>query len=406
MIPSIAIYIDQNRPKADGTCSIKIKITFNRKRRYYSTGIYLSPVEFEQIFNGRRISIEQKNIRAKIEYFERKANDVIDGLRIFSFDGFENHYLKERNHHNTIKSAFEDYIRDLTEENRLGTASSYRCAMNSIESFSPNLTFTDITPAFLKSYERWMLRNGNSKTTVGIYLRALRTIINTQDLNIEFYPFGRGKGKYSIPTSANLKKALSVDLIAKIYNHPLEPGSRKEQARDYWIFLFLSNGLNVKDFCSLKWSQIRNNILTYQRAKTANNTRVQSSIQVALKEQSLQIIDKWGSKSRADNTYIFPHYSPEMSEPQKRSTHQQLTKTINKYMKIIADELGIEEAVTTNVARHSFATVLKRSGANTEMISDLLGHTSVRTTRNYLDSFEDEQIHSATDVLASVLDGK
>ncbi|OYX08653.1 MAG: hypothetical protein B7Z16_18990, partial [Algoriphagus sp. 32-45-6] len=39
--------------------------------------------------------------------------------------------------------------------------------------------------------------------------------------------------------------------------------------------------------------------------------------------------------------------------------------------------------------RHSFATVLKRSGAPTEFISESLGHKDLRTTENYLDSFED-----------------
>jgi integrase/recombinase XerD len=34
--------------------------------------------------------------------------------------------------------------------------------------------------------------------------------------------------------------------------------------------------------------------------------------------------------------------------------------------------------------------VLKRSGASIEFISECLGHSNVRTTENYLDSFENE----------------
>jgi site-specific recombinase XerD len=44
--------------------------------------------------------------------------------------------------------------------------------------------------------------------------------------------------------------------------------------------------------------------------------------------------------------------------------------------------------LTTYVARHSFATILKRSGAPTEFISESLGHKDLRTTENYLDGFE------------------
>jgi tyrosine type site-specific recombinase len=49
----------------------------------------------------------------------------------------------------------------------------------------------------------------------------------------------------------------------------------------------------------------------------------------------------------------------------------------------------------TYVARHSYATVLKRSGVPTSIICESLGHSSERVTQIYLDSFENEQIDEA-----------
>ena len=46
-------------------------------------------------------------------------------------------------------------------------------------------------------------------------------------------------------------------------------------------------------------------------------------------------------------------------------------------------------------ARHSYATVLKRSGVPTSIICESLGHSSERVTQIYLDSFENEQIDEA-----------
>jgi hypothetical protein len=46
---------------------------------------------------------------------------------------------------------------------------------------------------------------------------------------------------------------------------------------------------------------------------------------------------------------------------------------------------------TTYTARHSFATVLKRSGSNIAFISESLGHSDLKTTKNYLASFETEE---------------
>ena len=65
-------------------------------------------------------------------------------------------------------------------------------------------------------------------------------------------------------------------------------------------------------------------------------------------------------------------------------------------MKTIAEDLSIKKPVTTYAARHSFATVLKRSGASTELISEMLGHSNLKTTKNYLASFESETLkHTA-----------
>ena len=51
--------------------------------------------------------------------------------------------------------------------------------------------------------------------------------------------------------------------------------------------------------------------------------------------------------------------------------------------------------LTTYVARHSFATILKNSGVNIALISEALGHSDLATTQIYLDSFENSQIDDA-----------
>ena len=59
-------------------------------------------------------------------------------------------------------------------------------------------------------------------------------------------------------------------------------------------------------------------------------------------------------------------------------------------MEKIRIKLKIERRVSTYVARHTFFTVMKRSGVSTEFIQEALGHTDIRITENYLDSFEKE----------------
>ena len=70
-------------------------------------------------------------------------------------------------------------------------------------------------------------------------------------------------------------------------------------------------------------------------------------------------------------------------------------------MKAIAGDLEITKPVTTYAARHSFATVLKRSGASMELISEMLGHSNLKTTKSYLASFESETLKYTTKALTA-----
>ena len=68
-------------------------------------------------------------------------------------------------------------------------------------------------------------------------------------------------------------------------------------------------------------------------------------------------------------------------------------------MKLIAAELEINKQVTTYFARHSFSQTLRLNNASTEFIKEALGHSDIRTTESYLDSFATETIHKNTEVL-------
>jgi site-specific recombinase XerD len=70
---------------------------------------------------------------------------------------------------------------------------------------------------------------------------------------------------------------------------------------------------------------------------------------------------------------------------------KQLIKNTNKYINHIAPKLGFSDRITSYWARHTYSTILKNSGASIEFISEQLGHSSIKVTSSYLDSFEDQQ---------------
>lgn len=396
---SVSPFIDRYHPKQDLTCKVSIRVTYLRKKKYYPTGISVQPSDFDRALTAKRRTEGDTRLFNRINSFVSKAIEAVEALPVFTFGQFEDVYLNNREAADSVSFGFDKYITELKGEKRIGTAVSYECAKASLEKFKPGLKYADVTPALLRKYENWMNENGNSQTTVGIYLRSLRTIFNRASIDKALYPFGEKKGKYSIPTGRNIKKALNLQELAKIYHYQPQPGSTEEMAKDYWFFLYLCNGMNVKDFCLLKRKNIEGDILTFQREKTKRSKREQLPTVVSLKPEAKAIISKWGQPTLNPEAYVFPHLHKGLTAEQERQIVQQLTKTINKYMKAIARELEISKPVTTYFARHSFATVLKNSGASMEFISEALAHSSQQTTKSYLSGFEQETIHKTTDAL-------
>ena len=393
--------IDRSHPRKDKTCSIYIRITFQRRKKEYPTGISLLPEHFDSLMKGKRQKGDDLRLYSQILSFQSKAVAIIQKLEVFTYALFEELYLSNTEAADTIKFGFERHINDLTEQKRIGTASSYNTALKSIEDFKSGLRYADITPDLLRKYEAYMLEKGKSKTTVGIYLRSLRTIMNKADIDKKLYPFGNGKDKYSIPEGRNIKKALTLNEIKQIFNYEVEIGTTKAMAKDYWIFIYLCNGLNVKDFCLLKYKNINEDFMYYERAKTIRSKRNNSTISIALQPEAKSIIKQYGQPFLSPETYIFPHLTANMSAEKQRKVYQQLTKTINKYMKRIAKELNINKDVTTYYARHSFATILRNSGTSIEFISSALGHSDIKTTKNYLADFEQDMIQKITKALTA-----
>src|ERR1017187_4098104 len=80
-----------------------------------------------------------------------------------------------------------------------------------------------------------------------------------------------------------------------------------------------------------------------------------------------------GEENLKGQPLLFLIFEPnDLSNVQIYRNINQAISTINKYMKRIAENLKLDRVPTTNFARHSFSTVLKRAGVSIEMISEQL----------------------------------
>lgn len=250
-----------------------------------------------------------------------------------------------------------------------------------------DIYFSEIDVNWLKRYEAYLRTKVLADNSIGVRFRTLRTLFNKaiseNIVKSDYYPFKAYK--VSKLRKATVKRAITKADIELIINHAVEKGY-SQLAIDLFYFSYLSGGINFVDVAYLKADNIIDKRLIYNRKKT------KKLIKLPIQEKALDIIDKY----KSDSCYLFPILSEfHKTEIQKANRIHKVLAKINKCLKEIGAELNLPIDITTYVARHTYATVLKRSGVNTSIISESLGHSSEKITQIYLDSFENSQIDEA-----------
>ena len=373
---------------------LMIRVCKDRKMKYQSLGISILPKYWDFKANKPTSKCPNK------EYIERLIAEKVKVYtdKVIEFKSQEKEFtatsLMEKVNkpvkRKTVQEVFNQYIQELESANRLRYADMYKCTMHSLIKFNKHLDipFSDMDTIWLKRYEVWLQSQGLAINTLGTRFRHLRVIYNfaieEKIVKSEYYPFNSFKVSKLSQTTA--KRSIQKDEILSVLNYqgqtPLEC-----LAIDLFTFSYLAAGINFGDIARLTKDNILENRLIYIRKKT------QKQIKVSLREQAIKLIQKY---SMPDNPYLFPILSNfHKTEQQKVNRIHKIIAKVNKSLKEIGERLNIPIDLTTYVARHSFATVLKRSGVNTSLICEALGHSSERVTQIYLDSFGNDQMEDA-----------
>jgi integrase len=391
---SVYPFLDARTPMKNSNM-LPVKLSINIKGKVFRVGLKLhaTPEVFNKAISSKgSITNEAKKLKAEIDTYIDKANKILDMFPIADQKMFTKLFKSEVGLNvrgkNNMELLFQNKIEELVEEDRAGTACFYEVALKVFKRFKNEFYLEDITVSWLKAYRAWWLNQGYSNATAGMHLRALRHIYNRaiKDnlVSQSHYPFK----DYVIGSSSKSKDVLYPEQMKMLWEY--EPKT-KEQARskDFFIFLYLQNGLNIKDGLSLKGSQIKGEMISFVRAKTARTTSETKEIMMYLHPESIKIIKKRGNIDTKD--YLFPYFRGTKSDIERKAIKDQFARKLNVGLHAIGKELGLPMPLNLNLARHSFATRLLIDGTPTGHISDALGHSSGAITAHYLKTLPDEK---------------
>ena len=279
---------------------------------------------------------------------------------------------------------------DLENTLSLRTLENYRSAISKVREFAGDnwqrLTVTAITRQWTDNFTRWLQQQHADKPqTVDFYLRTFRAVyrhaLNLTESTANAQPFGGPRPGGSFSAKRALKRGDMLKILSPELREKLKP--RQIEALDVLVFIFYSRGMAFQDVYRLRWSMISDGHIRYKRSKTG------ALIDVEVVSELEEIMRRY---HRKDSPYVLPF----LHESRKGNIGKELSEksALRRINRAVYNIIG-DVKLTTYVLRHTWATMMLEDGSPVEVISQCMGHSSIRTTQIYLSRISSRKIDKA-----------
>ncbi|WP_165157286.1 site-specific integrase [Parabacteroides sp. ZJ-118] len=279
------------------------------------------------------------------------------------------------------------YISKLRAGGYYSTAKSYQDALNSFRRFcgKERIPYSHINRDTLSRYQSWLLDRGCSMNTVSTYMRRIRHIYNlaVEAGEAPYIPL-LFKGIFTGVESKRKRALPSGSLRSLMGTAEVEPEMRRTRLAFSLMFAF--SGMAFVDFAHLRKENIKGGVLSYHRQKSGSLIRVEIPAEVR------HLLDELAACTDKGSPYLFPFLSGKKTGEEAYVEYNKALYRFNRDLRLLAETCGVDEPVTSYTIRHSFATTLREQEVPIDVISELLGHTSIKTTQIYLKSFSLERL--------------
>ncbi len=370
--------LQKNRTNRQGNCPIRCRITFNFKRKEFSTGQFINP----DYWNNKKqkalpLSKENDFINTQLSLISQKINKAFLILQVqeMEFD-VDDIYLLYTGESTKKNKSFIELLEwhNTKMEKLVGIEYAPRYYQKwkgmhlLMKDFvrktykKSDVLLSNLTIKFLEDLDFYMKSEKlHKQVTINKCIQRVRQIIRLaiSEGYLEKDPFILYKAK-------RYKKEvvyLNYEELQLVEKHNFSQ-SRLEQVRDMFIFCCYT-GLAYAEMSSLKKEHLiigfdGNTWINMYRKKTGKD------FSVPLLDKPVQILDKYRSPTRET---ILPKIS---------------NQKFNSYIKEICEIVGIEKKISHHIARKTFATtVLLYNGIPMEIVSELLGHSKMSVTQEH-----------------------
>lgn len=436
---NVKIVLRKNMIRKDGTIPLALRISENYKTNYHWLGQYVFEKDWDKA--AGKVKRTHPNYRKLNNFLMKKLTEVND-IYFESKDRITPKQIKQKlKGPGGLKSFFAlaaERIKDKYERGTFSVAKSELSILYNLEEFlnlkksknkssvikeikdrrrerisrakraeymwmdgvnyfqkSTALRFQEIDEAFINKYKTFCLSYLNQTTrTVTNQLIFIRTLFNLAIkegiIDQKYYPFAGEKEKIRI--GSGNKIGLTIEEVEKIEALKFEEGASIWHTHNVWLFAFYFAGIRISDVVKLKWSDFKDNRLYYVMNKN------EKALSLKIPDKAGKILSYYRKDKILYNGYVFPflkNVHPKDAEEIYIKT-KNATKLLNKYLKRIAEECGIDKNLSNHIARHSFGNIAGDK-IHPLMLQKLYRHSNLKTTLNYQANFIHRDADEALD---------
>lgn len=295
----------KSKQKSDGTYNVKIRMTYNREVKRLSTNIFVKQEDLTKSFKLKNPKFI-KEADAIVRFYQETCTKLQLDINHYTLDDILIRLKGEQKKAQEID--FIQFSREWIAHATIKGVENYTSAINSFVQFlgKDNLCINKLTTSLLKDFIDYLVRKRDEKVkllmkqgkrvpsnrVVSLYLGSIRHLFNEARKQYNDYdrdmiliphsPFDN----FKIPKQeATRKRAISAELIKKIYKLPYRYNSRGKEikgrynlAKDCYIMSFCLIGMNTVDLYNC--TELDDGVITYYRIKTTSRRNDKAKMKV------------------------------------------------------------------------------------------------------------------------------
>lgn len=255
-------------------------------------------------------------------------------------------------------------------------------------------------PNLLKSFEIYLRQRKCSWNTVSTYMKVLRAIYNRAVDNGYALYVPRLFKHVHTSVCADQRRALEVSDIGNLLCETEKASTcgalpiELQTTKNIFALMFLLRGIPFVDLAYLRKADIQGNTLRYRRRKTGR------LLTVMLTPDAMKLI-RIVAKTKPESPYLFPFLSSPEGTEAAYHEYQSSLRVFNYRLSRLKKYIKTAAHLSSYTIRHTWATMAYYCEIHPGIISEAMGHSSIKVTETYLKPFQNEKIDNANSQVIS-----